>query len=1281
MSSVGQAAGYLVGGVAGSIVPGVGTMLGAQIGGMIGGYIDPPKGARQVIGKLDDKSVQTASYGVDIPDVYGEDKLKGNVIWIKGNQMDESSTSSGGKGGSKPKTTTYTYSMTFAVAFSLGPIEAVTSIRVGTKQLFLASAADLDSIIAQNNSAAGWKIYYGTDDQMPDPAMAADVGATNCPAYRGIFYIVFYDLPMADYGNSPMGALVEVVAVRKATNSGTMTQVATWSWSQETSIALTDDIYETWGSNSAPSDATLHESGTQTATAVGQSGMPGAVAYDMSGAWNVIGTAPTARIWVENVEYAHFDNSSTPRQIVKMRRIDGAYYGIIREDPSLYPDHRHSLVRFEFGDAASVLTAEIRLDHGEFAFLGDVLGSVWIDPASGNTSVRVRLYDADFNLTETRTFTGTPPVTFWPQSLSNLSDWPNHSCWMSGRTLTIASGTPGLPAIVTYDMDSGAAVERSLGGTVSFAAPTALRVYPGGIVKMVGTASATPTYTHLWAPSPPTVGVQTLDEVVSHRSLKSRLTAADIDVTDLAGDIVRGYMASGGSLRGSIEPLQRIFPFDVRQNGYQLQFVRRPKASVLTIPESDLGASAEGLVARLTETIEMDGQLPRKVSIKYRDIGRGFDVNEQYDARLNTSSVNEVAIETTVVLTANEAAGAAQQTLYRGWVERSEYSFTVPDVGDYRKLQPADVVTVIAGSAAHEMLIREIETLPNLIREIKAIRNASSVFTPTAVGATGAYVAPTIAGASKTAGLILDIPAVSASQNVPSVLVAMRGGSLWPGGTLFVSRDAGASWTALVDCPSGKIATMGFTETALPDANTCAMVDPRGSVQLRITSGETLAGITRDELLNWGNLFAIGAPGRWELVQAQEVATVAADVYTLSRFLRGRFGTEWATATHQVGDSVVLLDTDLCVANLQSSDFDVNSLFKLVTHGQYLDTARSFESECTGVSLECLSPVNLKYHKTSDGDLVISATRRARHDGVWRNYADVPLNEENERYSGLIYEDATYTRVKRAFDGLTSCAFTYTAAQQLADFTVAPDPVYVEMCQVSTRRGRGYPVRKTIQFGDPYWPYVTIALHCDGLPGATALNDLTGRSWSHLGGTNTIDDTVFKFGGASAGGATASTGWVSSGNSGVELAAQDFSVSFWYDPDSSGGNSWPIYRGTLPSTRDWGVLMNSAGATPSFIYNTGGVEYSVSFGTIKSGWAYYEWCRVGGTDYAFIDGDLVGSQTNYGAVRATSGASTYFCGGDGTIQFVNHVDDFLLTVGVGRHTTSYTPPSAPFSGA
>ncbi|MEL7487725.1 MAG: glycoside hydrolase/phage tail family protein, partial [Pseudomonadota bacterium] len=43
------------------------------------------------------------------------------------------------------------------------------------------------------------RVYRGTEDQTPDPAMEAIEGAA--PAYRGLAYVVFEDMPLADFGN------------------------------------------------------------------------------------------------------------------------------------------------------------------------------------------------------------------------------------------------------------------------------------------------------------------------------------------------------------------------------------------------------------------------------------------------------------------------------------------------------------------------------------------------------------------------------------------------------------------------------------------------------------------------------------------------------------------------------------------------------------------------------------------------------------------------------------------------------------------------------------------------------------------------------------------------------------------------------------------------------------------------------------------------------------------------------------------------------------------------
>lgn len=1287
MSSFGQAAGIIVGGVVGFFNPAIGVALGASIGGAIGGAIDPPKGPKTVVGKLSDKNVQTSSYGVEIPDVYSEYKIRGNVVWIKGNQLDEHvETTGGGKGGGGPESEIYTYTMTFAVALCLGPIEGVKSVRVGDNLLFDTASTDMASIISGNNSAAGWKIYYGTDDQMPDPAMSAALGMANCPAYRGIAYIVFYDLDMTPYGNSPMAAQVEVVVIKKATTGTTYQMSAPWSWPQTTAYGLTDDPYETW--SASPSiGVSLYEAATMTSVSPTLYGENGAVSFDMNGVWKVTGNGPNRRLIIEGVDYLHFDQESVYRGLLKMRRINGLLFASITEQTTV-PDWKHSLIQIGISGDVSFIANELQFEHLEFAFLGDELGSVFIDPDLGSNYIRVRLYDADLQQTAEKTFYSATGVFPHVGGGSSWNPWyysANYSAWYSSGKVYILTGSTSAITIVICDMVTDEVSEFSLGSSALLDGFSSFRVYPGGIIKAGGTSTGGLTYTYLWSPPLPTATHQTLADVVAARCIKSkRLALSDIDVTDLASDTIRGYLVSGGgSLRESIEPLQRIWPFDVIHDGYKLKFIRRPKSPALTIQESDLGATDGDAAPRLSESIEMDGQLAVKVLVIYPDANREYDINEQYAARQNRTSVNEVTINTPVVLTANEAAGVAEQTLYRGWVERSAFKFTLADVGDFRKLQPADVIVVQAAEAEHEMLIVDIQTLPNGIREVSAVRNSSAVFTPTAVGDTGAFTPSVVPGYLKTSGVILDIPAVDASQNSPSLLAAMRGLSGWRGGTLFMSRDSGGTWIAVADAPANSIATIGYCETALPDANTCAMVDTYGSVRVRMISGAVLAGITRDQLLNWGNMFAIGAAGRWEIVQAQDVASVSADTYDLSRFLRGRFGTEWATGTHEIGDSIVLINTSLAFGGLEPTDFDALLMWKFVSHGQYLDEAQSFTDTCEGVSLECLSPTHVKFHKTTAGDVVVSGIRRTRHDGVWRNYADVPLNEETEKYAGRIYTDSSLSVVKRSFDDLSTCSFTYTQAQQTADFAGTPEVLYTSLHQVSARRGLGYPAYKTIQFGDPYWSSVTALIRCEGANGSTALSDLTGRVWSHLGGDNKITTQDFKFGDSSAGRVVGlgslSTGWSAPSSAGMELGSGNLTVELWFK-NFGGSNQYAFWHGILPSTPDWFVLLS--GTSINFAYNSGGTTYYITKGSVDlNSWRHIAWVRNGATDKIYLDGVEVFSQASFGAIRASSGATSYFCGADGTRSFNAYAEEFRVTKGVARYTANFTPPTSPFPGA
>lgn len=142
-------------------------------------------------GQVNDISVQTCTVGTAISKGYGKVRITGNIIW--GTKFTEhvkkTTSSAGGKGGggAKTTTTTYTYSASFAIALVNGPIVGVSDVWADGNSI---SLADLD-----------YRLYTGTESQMPDDFIEAIEGAGKVPAFRGLAYIVFKNVVLTDYGN------------------------------------------------------------------------------------------------------------------------------------------------------------------------------------------------------------------------------------------------------------------------------------------------------------------------------------------------------------------------------------------------------------------------------------------------------------------------------------------------------------------------------------------------------------------------------------------------------------------------------------------------------------------------------------------------------------------------------------------------------------------------------------------------------------------------------------------------------------------------------------------------------------------------------------------------------------------------------------------------------------------------------------------------------------------------------------------------------------------------
>ena len=1062
MSSTGQ----IVGGVIGTVV-GMWAgypMLGAQLGILAGGLADPPKGPTTVGPRLSDLTIQTSTYGAVIPRVYGTDAFSGNVFWLEGNAIKETMVKkkSGGKGGgSKSTSKTWVNTATFAVGLCQGPIAGIRRIWIKGELFYDAGSSDPSTIAASNLVAEGFQVYLGTDTQAPDPRIQADVGAANCPAWRGLAYLVFYDLPLAKYGDALMGAQVKVEVFKTGTVADypyTYRSMPTWrnywcsAWSGSIFCAL---VINTNICATSPDGITWTEHTLPVTTTWFGIGYGDGIFVALIAGSDRCYTSPDGVTWTERVLPASHTCYAVAWNGSRFVIANSSSQFWVSSDGASWAGVSH------FGGSTDWSNIVWNPTLGLFASasqMGSVVltspdGLIWTPHSTGISSgnwSHIACKDARFLVTSSAS--------------AGVLYSDDGSTWINSNI----AGTPtGVNSLVA-DNANFVAFDNASFYTAPDGINWSAHSMPGDYwtaASWNGSVIIALDYTHTFhqavtiIPRLVAPEVDTLDNVVSEECIRSGLlTAGDIDVADLTST-VRGYLvASTGTIRSALEPLQAAWPFDVVQRGYKIKFLPRGGSSVVTIDADDLDArSASGKPGvQITTSREMDSQLPRVLTIKHVDYDREYEAGEQYVERLNTDAINDVKMELPIVLTAGEAVGKAETLLYLRWLERFDVSFSIP--GTYNQLEPGDVVTLETPETNISLRLVAINYTSDGRLECRAKYNDPAIYTPAALASSPIVTGPsTLPLLGPTTPIFLDVPYMHPAQADPSFLMAMYGAAdTWPGAVLVRTDDYGSTW-AEIQGFSSPGAAIGSASNTIGDVD--SRVWDKGSVlSVTMLNGE-LFDATEIAVLNGGNHFAYGAPGRWEIIGVQKCTLISADNYKLSDMLRGRKGTEWAMSLHAVGDKVVALsETDVTTIGMSSSAIGLERTYRAVTLDMEVEGAADQLFTYQGVNLECLSPVYFTGARTiATGDWEFSWVRRSRTDGEWRDLVDVGLGESTEAYELDIFTDNTYTTVKRTITASTPTC-TYTAAQQVADFGYTLSSVSVKVYQMSSIVGRGYPL-------------------------------------------------------------------------------------------------------------------------------------------------------------------------------------------------------------------------------
>ncbi len=209
-----SAAGAALGGSIGGTVAGLSTaIVGRAVGATLGRVIDQRIMSQSVLGsgsevvetgRMDRFRLTETGEGAPVATVFGRMRVGGQVIWssdfLETRTSSTQSAGRGGKGSPKPPevtTTSYSYSISLAIAVGGGEIADVSRVWADGEE--------------QERAGLNFRVYTGTQDQLPDPLIEAIEGTGNVPAYRGTAYVVIEDFQLTSFGNRVPQFSFEVV--------------------------------------------------------------------------------------------------------------------------------------------------------------------------------------------------------------------------------------------------------------------------------------------------------------------------------------------------------------------------------------------------------------------------------------------------------------------------------------------------------------------------------------------------------------------------------------------------------------------------------------------------------------------------------------------------------------------------------------------------------------------------------------------------------------------------------------------------------------------------------------------------------------------------------------------------------------------------------------------------------------------------------------------------------------------------------------------------------------
>ncbi len=572
-------------------------------------------------------------------------------------------------------------------------------------------------------------------------------------------------------------------------------------------------------------------------------------------------------------------------------------------------------------------------------------------------------------------------------------------------------------------------------------------------------------------------------EVITAICKRSGLMA--VDTSDLDAISIDGYainsVCSGSSI---ITPLRSIGFFDAVETDGVIKFLARGKPIVATLTTDDFGCydqsqgidgqdnvdstGASNCPPSITVTRSQDEDLPRSIRFHYIATARDYEDGEQDSPfRLATIATNDVDVSVPVCLGDVQAAKCASVLWADSWAARSAYEISVDQ--SFLNLDVGDAIAVPVDGFEQRCRIVSDTNASACLRKLSLVRDDAAAFISYAVATIPQRLPQRLTFIGASSFELLDLPCLRDQDSDPGFYVAAQqqivsgvSGS-WSGMVLYKSNDGGMTFTQYLALTSE--ATIGAIASAVPKSQAFTWDDETViTVNVRATFG--FESTTDDAMLAGANVAAMGADGRWEIVQWGLATQLSSTQWELSHLLRGRRGTEHVLGSSQIGDTFVVVSTgDLGRVILETTEIGAARVYKGVSIGASYSSGTDQPFTGHAEALVCFSPVDAIAQRETDGDIRISWIRRSRLGRTLMSGVDIPLGETTEAFSIDILEAHSPASPEIVLRTLTSSteSVLYSHANQETDFgSPLPSIIKVAIYQLSAIVGRGTPLIATL---------------------------------------------------------------------------------------------------------------------------------------------------------------------------------------------------------------------------